>query len=139
MLVNCLSDIAESSRIDQDNQYVFFKNNQPLHGQRYDDFRICDRTTRKVIYTISPVWGFEDDKQGKAVVYGAENDFVAPLVVGDWTDVVAYFGCTLDGITEDDELAYLTEEDENDIDDYDEEEDDGYEEDEEDEEEDDDD
>lgn len=58
------------------NCYIFFKNNCPMVGPLYDDFRICDLKTGDVIYTV-----VIDDKRNnfKYIVYGIENDFKKPL------------------------------------------------------------
>lgn len=73
-----------------DSHYVFFKNNCPLDGSLYDDFRFCDMKTGDVIYTISPSLGYRSLK-GKSEVWGAENKFKNSLVTGNWNDVVAFF------------------------------------------------
>jgi len=82
-----LKSIARSSRIDLDNNYVFFKNNCPCKGPLYDDFRICDIKTGDVLFTITPKSGHS----GKAEVHGKENDFKEPLAFGKWKDVQGYF------------------------------------------------
>ena len=64
---------------DVDTTYVFFKNNCPMNGPLYDDFRICDRETGNVIYTITPRCGHS----GKAEVWGRHNEFQGPLIVGE--------------------------------------------------------
>lgn len=83
--------IARSKKVDPDRTYVFFKNNCPLHGKLYDDFRICDLETRNVIYTVVPRSGFAD-KIGRSEVWGRENEFSEPLVAGSWWDVRHFFG-----------------------------------------------
>jgi hypothetical protein len=83
-----LISLFPSKKIDADNMYVFFKNNCPIHGSLYDDFRICDLNTGKVIYTIVPK---DPHNEGKSTVFGCENDFNGPLVKGKWKDVIAYF------------------------------------------------
>ena len=64
---------------------MFFKNN--CGWTLYDDFRICDLDTGDVLYTVTP-----KDSDGKATVWGKDNDFAAPLVDGYWVDVKDFFG-----------------------------------------------
>ena len=80
--------LLPSSKIDGENMYVFFKNNCPVDGSLYDDFRICDVETGDVIYTVIPKCGWT----GEAEVYGRENDFRGPLAEGNWKDVKEFFG-----------------------------------------------
>lgn len=89
-LLQKVKQIAESKKFDKDNCYVFFKNNCPCSGPLYDDFRICDLETGDVIYTVSPK---DSHYEGKATVFGAENDFDEPLVCGSWTEVKKWFNC----------------------------------------------
>ena len=64
--------------IDVENTYIFFKNNCPINGPTYDDFRICDVETGNVIFTVIPKSGHT----GKAEVWGKENNFEGPIIVG---------------------------------------------------------
>jgi hypothetical protein len=82
--------IAGSKKIDQDRNYVFFKNNCPGTGSLYDDFRFCDMKTGDVIYTVIPASGHKVNK-GRAELWGRENRFEKPLIEGTWRDVRAYF------------------------------------------------
>lgn len=86
-----VKQVARSAKIDPTKTYVFFKNNCPMYGKLYDDFRICDLETRDVIYTIIPRSG-HTVKAGQAEVWGRENEFEEPLVVGTWNDVREFFG-----------------------------------------------
>jgi hypothetical protein len=63
---------------DTEKVYVFFKNNCPMSGPLYDDFRICDVETGDVIWTVTPKCGHS----GKAEVWGRQNDFKGPIAVG---------------------------------------------------------
>lgn len=83
--------LLPSKKIDGENTYVFFKNNCPMYGNLYDDFRICDLETGDVIYTIVPRCGHESSN-GRAKVYGRDNNFEEPLVEGTWKDVKKFFG-----------------------------------------------
>ena len=89
-LLKKLKVIASSSKFDNDKCYVFFKNNCPCVGNLYDDFRICDKETGDVLYCVIPKSGFKRD-EGRAQVYGVDNDFREPLVEGTWRDVKAWF------------------------------------------------
>jgi hypothetical protein len=53
----------------------------------YDDFRIADKETHDVIYTIIP----KNASDNEAEVWGKENDFHGPIVKGTWKDVKNYF------------------------------------------------
>ena len=83
-----VKQLAKSSKVDVDNWYVWFKNNCPVYGSLYDDVRFADIKTGNVIYTIAFV-----KKYGQTVeLWGKENDFKHPLVIGDWEDIKEYFG-----------------------------------------------
>jgi len=93
LLGDKLMQIKDSSKIDIDKNYVWFKNNCPCNGSLYDDFRIADLKTGDVIFTITPASGHSIDR-GIATVWGKENDFKEPLVKGNWGDVLNFFGTT---------------------------------------------
>ena len=85
-----LKQISESSLFDNDKCYVFFKNNCPMNGSLFDDFRICDMVTHDVLYTVIPANGHTSIK-GRAEVYGRSNNFDEPLAAGKWADVKKFF------------------------------------------------
>ena len=66
---------VKAKNIDATKNYTFFKNNCPMQGPLYDDFRICDIETGDVVYTVSPKSGHT----GLAEVWGSANDFKGPL------------------------------------------------------------
>lgn len=89
-LISKLRAITPSPRFDSTKTYAFFKNNCPMNGPLYDDFRICDIETGDVLYCVVP----RDSHQGgKASVWGhdpADGEF-KQLIVGSWRDVKAFF------------------------------------------------
>lgn len=89
-LAGKLKQIVDSPKIDPDNQYVFFKNNCPMNGSLYDDFRICDLKTGDVVFTIAPRSGFKADG-GKGTIWGSPNNFTAPLFAGTWKEIKDWF------------------------------------------------
>lgn len=65
-----IKQITSKCKVDIDNSYVFFKNNCPMVGPLYDDFRICDLETGDVQFTIT----VDDKRQNhKYSVYGIDN------------------------------------------------------------------
>jgi hypothetical protein len=71
--------IKANPDIDIDKHYTFFKNNCPMCGPLYDDFRICDCETGDVIFNVTPKSGHT----GKAEVYCKSNGFGGPFQVAD--------------------------------------------------------
>ena len=45
---------TDTSLFDPERTYVFFKNNCPCSGGLYDDLRICDIKTGKVLFNVCP-------------------------------------------------------------------------------------
>lgn len=75
-----VKQLKESGRVDLNNTYVWFKNNCPLSGPLYDDFRFADINDSSVIYTIKIDSPWENTR---FTVYGKENSFDKPLFQTD--------------------------------------------------------
>lgn len=82
--------LAPHKKIDIDKNYVWFKNNCPLNGPLYDDFRFADLETGEVQFTIQVdcCWN-----KHKYTVYGRRNNFETPLFECDnSSQLVKWFG-----------------------------------------------
>ena len=66
----------EGGKVDLDNWYVWFKNNCPLNGPLFDDFRFASRENGEVQFTIQIDCCWNNHKY---CVYGRKNGFKEPL------------------------------------------------------------
>jgi len=91
VLMAKVKKFIKTTQIDLDKTYVIFKNNCPLYGNLYDDFRICDIETGDVIYTVAPSLGYRQRK-GEAEVWGKANSFKEPLFnAKSWSQLIKTF------------------------------------------------
>ena len=72
-----VAKVRDGGKVDLDATYVWFKNNCPICGPLYDDFRFADIKTGDVIFTVCV-----DDKReaSKYSVWGRANGFDGPII-----------------------------------------------------------
>ena len=68
---NIISKLREGGKVNFKNWYVWFKNNCPLNGPLYDDFRLADLETGEVQFTIQLDCCWNEKKY---TVYGRTPD-----------------------------------------------------------------
>lgn len=88
--INRANNASPNRKFDPEKTYVFFKNNCPIQGILYDDFRICDIETGDVLWTIIPMSGHYVDEE-RAILMGKVNGFKEPVLEGSWKDIVNFF------------------------------------------------
>jgi hypothetical protein len=91
-----VKQLANSPKIDIDGLYVSFMNHRPNTkrkggGSLYDDFRFCEMETADAVYAVIPASGHKKT-EGRAELWGRENDFNKALAKGAWQDITAFFG-----------------------------------------------
>lgn len=75
---NIILKVEDGGKVDLDNWYVWFKNNCPMSGPLYDDFRFADMKTGDIRFTIQIDCCWSKHKYS---VYGRK-----PLADGTWED-----------------------------------------------------
>ena len=75
-----IARIKDGGKVDLDKTYVWFKNNCPLNGPLYDDFRFGDLENGNTLFTIQLDCCWNEKKY---TVYGRHNDFEKPLFETD--------------------------------------------------------
>jgi hypothetical protein len=73
---NIIKQIKPGGKVDLETSYVWFKNNCPLNGSLYDDFRIADIETNNnlIVIQIDCVWN-----ESKYTVYERLDGFDKPV------------------------------------------------------------
>lgn len=86
---NIVKQFKDAGKLNLDKMYVWFKNNCPLDGPLYDDFRIADIESGDTLFTIQ-INCFREEK--RYTVYGKKNDFDTSLFDTDSSkELVSWF------------------------------------------------
>jgi len=79
---NIIKQFKDGGKIDLDLHYVWFKNNCPLGGPLYDDFRIANIDTNETIYVVR-ISSLKEEYRYK--VYEKLNNFKKALFKANLT------------------------------------------------------
>ena len=77
---NIIKQIKVGGKVDLETSYVWFKNNCPLHGPLYDDFRIADIETNNNLFVVQ-IGCFRNDS--KYTVFERLDGFDKPAFQTD--------------------------------------------------------
>jgi hypothetical protein len=77
---NIIKQVKDGGKVNLDTMYVWFKNNCPLQGPLYDDFRFASLETGDTLLTIQ-IASIHNDK--RYTIYGRKNHFDTPLFESD--------------------------------------------------------
>ncbi|QLY40192.1 hypothetical protein HF295_04665 [Hujiaoplasma nucleasis] len=77
---NIIKQVKDGGKVNLDTMYVWFKNNCPLQGPLYDDFRFASIEIGDTLLTIQ-IASIHNDK--RYTVYGRKNHFDKPLFESD--------------------------------------------------------
>ena len=83
---------AGNKRFNPEQVNVCFKNNCPMDGKLYDDFRICELDGTDVLFCVTPKSGFTSD-HGASSLWARDGDEMVEVEgIKVWDDVLVYFG-----------------------------------------------
>ncbi len=80
LMGNIIKHFKDGGKINLDQHYVWFKNNCPLYGPLYDDFRIAEIETNDSVFTVQIN---NSREEARHTIYGKVNDFAKPLFETD--------------------------------------------------------
>jgi hypothetical protein len=86
---NIVKQLKDFGKVNLETMSVWFKNNYPLAGPLFDDFRIADIESGDTLFTIK-INCFRKEK--RYTVYGRKNDFIEPLFETDKSrELISWF------------------------------------------------